>query len=503
MAALSLATDLGMGQPLEQSIRACLLALGIAERLGIGPDTRADIYYVALLRFLGCTADAHESAAMAGGDEIALRAAIAPVLGAPNGEFMSAVIPTVGAGQSPLRRAGTVANMLRSGQRRAREGVVAHCEAAELLAHRLKLSPGVRAGLAHAFERWNGGGLPNRIAGDAIDLSARVVFVARDVEVLSRTSPEAWQTVVRKRAGAAYDPDVAHAFQQHGSALLERLAASEPWDAVLELEPEPRPWVPESRLDAVLEAFADFVDMKSPPLAGHSRTVAALVGDAARYAGIPDAADQLRRAGLVHDLGRTSVPNGIWDKPGPLTGGEWERVRLHSYYTERVLTRSSALAPLAAVAGMHHERLDGSGYHRGLHRDGLDLPSCVLAAADVYAAMTHTRPHRAAVSAEDAAAEMRTLGLAGQLHPDAVEAVLVAAGHRRAAVVRESPSGLTEREVEVLRLICQGSTKKEVAARLSISTATVDHHVRHIYDKADVKTRAGVTLFALQNGLLR
>ena len=503
MAALSLATDLGMGQPLEQTIRTCVLAVGIAERLGVGTEARSDIYYVALLRFLGCTADAHESADMAGGDDIALRAAIAPVLGASNGEFMAAVIPKVGSGQNPARRVGTVANMLRTGQQRSREGVVAHCEAAELLSDRLGLAPGVRAGLAHAFERWNGSGLPDRVSGEAIDLSARIVFVARDVEVLNRKNPDAWRTALRKRTGHAYDPEIVQAFQRHGSELLEQLAVVEPWDAVLELEPEPRPRVSDIRLDVVLEAFADFVDMKSPHLAGHSRTVAALAGGAAQHAGIPGAADQLRRAGLVHDLGRTSVPNGIWDKPGPLTSGEWERVRLHPYYTERVLARSSALAPLAAVAGTHHERLDGTGYHRALHRDALGQPGCVLAAADVYEALTHARPHRAALSPEAAATEMRSLGRAGQLHADAVEAVLMAAGHRRAAVARESPSGLTEREIEVLRLICHGSTKKLVAKQLSISTATVDHHVRHIYDKADVKTRAGVTLFALQNGLLQ
>lgn len=502
MAALSLATDLGMGQPLEQSLRTCLLAIGVAERLGMEAEERSTIYYVALLRFLGCTADAHEAAAMAGGDEIALRAAIAPVLGAPNGEFMSAVMANVGADLNPLRRVGTVANMLRTGQKASQQGLIAHCEAAELLADRLNLSPGVRAGLAHAFERWNGSGLPDRLAGLAIDSSARIVFVARDVEVLARKTPDTWRATLRKRAGKAYDPDVAQAFLTHGSELLDQLQACEPWETVLALEPEPHPWVPESRLDTVLEAFADFVDMKSPFLAGHSRGVAELAGLAAQHAGVSDATE-LRRAGLVHDLGRTSVPNGIWEKPGPLTSGEWERVRLHPYYSERVLARSSALAALAAVAGAHHERLNGTGYHRGLRREALDEACCLLQAADVYEAMTHTRPHRSAMAPAPAAAELRAQGAAGLLHPDAVEAVLVGAGHVRATIPRERPAGLTEREIEVLRLICQGGTKKLVARYLSISTATVDHHLRHIYDKADVKTRAGVTLFALQNGLLK
>jgi HD-GYP domain-containing protein (c-di-GMP phosphodiesterase class II) len=502
MAALSLATDLGMGQPLEQTIRTCLLALGVAERMGMGADERATIYYVALLRFLGCTADAHEAAAMAGGDEIGLRRAIAPVLGAPDGEFMRGVLPNVGAGQNPLRRIGTVATMMRTGRRVSRAGVAAHCEAADLLAERLKLSPAVRTGLSHAFERWNGSGLPDGIEGDAIDMSARIVFVARDVEVLARASAATWPATVRKRSGGAYDPDVAHAFVDHAAELLERIDSGDPWADVLEAEPEPHPWVPEGRLDSVLEAFADFVDMKSPSLAGHSRGVAELAGDAAQHAGVSEVATDVRRAGLVHDLGRASVPDGIWDKRGPLTSGEWERVRLHPYYTERVLSRSRVLSQYAACASAHHERCDGGGYHRGLRRDALDISACILAAADSYDAMTHERPHRAALPAESAASQLRAQATAGRMHPEAVEAVLVAAGHARRSVAREWPAGLTDREIDVLRLICRGATNRLVARRLSIAPATVDHHLRHIYNKTDVKSRAGATLFALQNGLL-
>lgn len=503
MAALSLATDLGMGQPLEHTLRTCLLAQLVAERLGVSEEVRADIYYVALLRFLGCTASASDSARMAGGDEIALRAAIAPVMGGPTREFVSHVMPTVGSGASPVRRARLVAGMMRNGPRRLREGIIAHCEAGDMLADRLELAPGVRSGLAHSFERWDGSGMPNGLAADAIDLGARVLFVARDVEVLSRGDSDEWRAAVRRRAGRAYDPEVAHAFESDGRTMLGQIAAQEPWDAVLACEPGPRPSVSESRLDVVLEAFADFVDMKSPYLAGHSRAVSALAADAAAHAGIAGGADHLRRAGLVHDLGRASVPSGIWDKPGPLTTGEWERVRLHSYYTERVLARAPALAALAPTAGAHHERLDGSGYHRGLRGDTMDVPSCVLAAADVYVAMTQARPYRAAIPATTVAAEMRSSVATERLQKDAVEAVLVAAGHRRNSVTREWPSGLTDREVEVLRLICRGGTNKAVAHSLSISAATVDHHIRHIYDKADVRTRAGATLFALQNGLLQ
>jgi HD-GYP domain-containing protein (c-di-GMP phosphodiesterase class II) len=280
--------------------------------------------------------------------------------------------------------------------------------------------------------------------------------------------------------------------------LLEVAVVSSPWDEALRREPQPRPWVPEPRLETVLSAFADFVDLKSPFTAGHSREVAALAAAAAS----PADAVRVRRAALVHDLGRVSVPNGIWDKPGPLTDVEWERVRLHAYYTERIVGRVGALSDLAKVAGMHHERLDGSGYHRGSSPAEIPARARVLAAADVYQAMTQPRPHRGALPAERAAEELESLARARKLETEAVHRVLTAAGHQPARSRTSWPADLTDREVQVLRLICRGTTKKQVAQQLIISPSTVDHHVRHIYQKARVQTRAGATLFALEHDLL-
>ena len=499
MAALSLATDLGMGQPMEQALRTCLIAVSLGDRLGLSRDELSEVYYVALLRFLGCTADAHEFAAMVGGDDISMRAAIAPVLGGTRNEFASQVMPKVGAGTGPLRRAQLLAGMLASGEQQGREGVRAGCELAVNLAGRIGLPSGVRRGLASAFETWSGTGFPDGIGGEAIPLSARFVFVARDAEILQRRGgDESVKAAMRERGGVTYDPSVAAAFLSNFDALMDSAAVVSPWDAVLEREPEPHPWVPESRLDPTLEAFADFVDMKSPYTAGHSREVAALASDTSAAD-----ADGLRRAGLVHDLGRVSVPNGIWDKPAKLTDGEWERVRLHPYYSERIVGRVARLEPLARLAGMHHERMDGSGYHRGSERADIPSPARVLAAADAYQAMTQPRPHRPARTRDEAAEMLRADARAGRLDVNAVDEVLSAAGHRSAPVRRVWPAGLSEREVEVLRLICRGGTKKQAAALLRISPSTVDHHVRHIYDKVGVATRAGATLFAVENDLLQ
>ncbi len=495
MAALSLATDLGMGQPLEQALRTCLVAIELAERMGLAKDEISEVFYVALLRFLGCTADVHDASEMVGGDEIAMARAMAPVLGGSPLE-LARVMLNVGAGQGPLRRMQLIAGLV-TGVQRGTEGLRAQCEMAERLALRLGLPDGVQSGLGDTFARWDGLASPKSTSGNQIRMSARIVFVARDAEVLHRQGGnERLRAALRTRSGHAYDPAVAGTLLQFTGEVMAAIEVTSPWEAVLQQEPQPHPWVPESRLESVLETFADFVDMKSPCMAGHSRGVAALAGH-----GSIDG-KTLRQAGLVHDLGRMSVPNGIWDKPGPLTDGEWERVRLHPYYTERILEWSPALKPLATCAAMHHERLDGSGYHRGSHRAEISHDARILAAADAYQAMTQPRPFRQALSPPRAAEKLEAEARAGRLDADAVHSVLTAAGHQAHRTVYW-PAGLSGREVEVLRLLCRGGTKKEVALLLKISPSTADHHVRHIYDKIGVTTRAGATLFAVEKDLLQ
>ncbi len=496
MAALSLATDLGMGQPLEQALRTCLIAIELAARMGLTKDEISEVFYVALLRFLGCTADAHEVAEFFGGDDLAERRAAAQLLGGSPPE-LARVILRVGRGQGPLRRAELLAGLIARGPGLMREVAMAHCEMAEHLAVRLGLPAGVRRALGDENWRWDGLGAPRGFSRNDIPISARIVFVARDAEVLHREGgSQLLRASLRARTGHAYDPAVAGTLLQHAEEVMAAIEVTSPWEAVLHREPEPHPWVPESRLDSVLETFADFVDMKSPCMAGHSRGVAALASGASA------GGKNLGRSGLVHDLGRVSVPNGIWDKPSPLTDGEWERVRLHPYYSERILERSATLKPLAICAGMHHERLDGSGYHRRSHGAEISRDARLLAAADAYQAMTEPRAFRLALSADHAAEVLETEARAGRLDAAAVHSVLTAAGHRphRPTVW---PAGLSDREVEVLRLLCRGGTNKEVALLLEISPKTVGHHVSHIYDKIGVSTRAGATLFAVEQDLLQ
>jgi HD-GYP domain-containing protein (c-di-GMP phosphodiesterase class II) len=267
---------------------------------------------------------------------------------------------------------------------------------------------------------------------------------------------------------------------------------------VLASEPDPVLAVSEGRLDAILGGFAEIADLKSRFLHGHSTGVAELAAGAAAVAGLePDALLRLRRAGWVHDIGRVLVPTGVWDRPGPLTTADWELVRLHPYHTERILSASPRLRELARLAGMHHERLNGLGYHRGASPGEQDVETRLLAAADAFHALTEERPHRQAHSPEQAARLLEAEALDRQ----ATGAVLAASG-QRAARRREWPAGLTDREVEVLRPLVRGRSLAEIARELGISTSTVHTHVAHIYEKAGVRTRAGAAIFAMESDLL-
>ena len=257
-----------------------------------------------------------------------------------------------------------------------------------------------------------------------------------------------------------------------------------------------------AQLDNALAATANFVDLKPPFTLGHSVAVADLAAEADHRLGLPrEEVLMLRRAGLVHGFGRLGVSNSIWDRPGPLTAGEWERVRMYPYLTERMLHQSVALAPLGEIAVQHRERLDGSGYPRGLSGGAISRHARVLGAADAYQSMREPRPHRPARPAEEAAAEMRAGVRAGRLDGTAVEAVLQAAGHRLPRR-REAMSGLTAREVEVLILLARGLSNKQIAERLVITPKTAGNHVEHIYAKIGASNTAAAAMFAVQHGLL-
>ncbi|MEZ4668377.1 MAG: LuxR C-terminal-related transcriptional regulator [Anaerolineae bacterium] len=309
--------------------------------------------------------------------------------------------------------------------------------------------------------------------------------------------------MVRQRADRLYDPVLCELFCQQAQALCRDLNAASTWDTVLHCEPGQPVWLEGDALSTALLALADFTDVKSPYTLGHSRAVAELAEAAARQCHLPEAeVIAIHHAACLHDIGRVGVSSGIWNKGGSLTESEWERVRIHPYYTERILSRSQPLAEWAATASLHHERLDGSGYHRGLTAPMLSPAARLLAAVNSYCALIESRPHRPARSPEEAADEVLRQARAGRLDVDAVDAVLAAAGHAVQRPRRPSNTDLSEREIEVLRLLVRGLSNRQMADQLVISPKTVGHHIQHIYNKIGVSTRAGATLHAVQNNLL-
>lgn len=502
VATLSLGVDLGLGQPMEHCLRSTLLALRLGETLGQVDEERAQTYYVSLLAWVCCHADAHEQAFWFG-DEIELHAATYEIDMAPGLPLMAFLLRRVGSGLPPRERARRIGSFMTGGTKSIEGFDMTHCVLAGTFAEQLGLGAAIRDQLLQAFERWDGKGTPKRLRGEEIGSPVRIMHLAEIAEVFHRLGGvEAAIEVARKRRGTQFDPALVDLFCERAPVLLADLDAASGWNAVIAAAPGLGERLSDEELDGALQAIADFADLKSPCTAGHSRGVANLAAAAAQRFGLPAReARELRRAALLHDLGRLGIPNVLWDKGGPLGAAEAERVRLVPYLTERMLSACAALAPLGAFAGLVHERLDGSGYPRGLCGDALPPAARVLAAADVYHALTERRPHREALSADAAAAEVRAEVKAGRLDGDAADAVLKAAGHR----VRsrpERPAGLTPREVEVLALVARGHTNKRIAAELVVTPKTVANHVEHIYSKLGVSSRAAATLFATQHGLL-
>ena len=501
VAALSLGIDLGFGQPMEHVLRQCLIALRLAEQLGLDEGERAAIYYTALLVNVGCHSDAYEQAKWFG-DDIGLKATKydhEPF----SARDVAAMVRLIGSGTPPLHRVRTGLEFAVSGRREVSNMLAQHAALARDLAAQLGLSDAVLDALAGSYERWDGRGWPGQAAGDQIPIAARVVQLAEYVEVAHRAGGiDAALALAERRRGTQFDPLAVDTLRLDAAKVLGPIDDSSSWDAVIDAEPALARALTASECDEALRAISRFVDLKSPWTIGHSLAVAELGAAAARRLGGPAGEVQtLYRAGLVHDFGRLGVSNSIWDKRGPLGAGEWERVRLHPYLTERMLRQSPTLAPLASIVVQHRERLDGSGYPRGVQGGAIAMPARVLGAADAYQAMREPRPYRDARPAADAAAELRADVRAGRLDSDAVEAVLAVAGHR---VVRRraGPAGLTAREVEVLRLLARGLSNKEIAARLFISPKTAGNHIEHIYSKTGTSSRAAAGLFAMRHGLL-
>ena len=501
LAAVSLATDLGLGQPSEHMVRAARLSMRLGERLALDTGQLATLYDVSMLTYVGCPVYGNE-AALLFGDDIDFRAGTYSVdLARASG--ITYMVRHAGQGTSVPNRVRRATQFMATRGGGVVEQMANHCSAAGLLAEQLGLTADVRTGIELSYARWDGKGVPGGLTGQQLSLATRIAHVAEAFEVLERTlGLEAAVDVIRSRSGTHFDPQIVAELASDAAALFDGIAEHS-LDELLEIEPIERPPLTENELDRALAAIGDFCDLRSPSFAGHARGTADLATGAAAVMNLsPSETTLLRRAAHVHDVGRFGVPGNVLDKPGPLNGAEMERMRMHVYYVERIFRRPEPLRRVGLLAATHHERMDGSGYHRGVGGVMLTTPSRILAAADAYHAMTQPRPYRDAMTEEDAASELRSEAAAGRLDRVATEAVLEAAGHRSSSARGGGPAGLTARESEVLALLAVGQSNKAIARQLGISPKTVGNHVEHIYTKLGVTNRAGAALRAMDLGLV-
>jgi HD-GYP domain-containing protein (c-di-GMP phosphodiesterase class II) len=501
IASVCLATDLGMGFPYEHGFHGTLMAIRLCDILAVDAVTTKQVYFASMLMYSGCTGDASLGKPIMSGNSYET---LVPGLFGSMPQRLGGLVRTLPpTDATPIVRAVETARRIPRLLANAEEAQTALCEVAEMLSRRLGLPTEVGGLFTFLTERWDGNGMLRRAKGDDIPLPVRIFQLCRDIAFQRHIGGDDHAVqMARERAGHAFDPDLAATLVHHSDELFAVVDAGEStWSVILDSEPKPWHLLEDAQIDTALAAIGDFADLISPTLAGHSSAVSRLVTDAARLAGSDEGpTTEVRRAALVHDVGRVAIPADVWEKKGRLTRDEFEQVRLHPYHTERVLSQSEFFAPILSIARDHHERLDGSGYHRGLDAPAISSQARLLAAADTFQAMTEPRPHRPALHPEQAAEKIAVLADDGLLDHAAATAVIEAAG--QTVPDMERPAGLTERESEVMGLLARGLQTKQIATALGISPKTADTHIQSGYRKMGVSTRAAATLYAMEHGLV-
>ncbi|MDB4983677.1 MAG: transcriptional regulator, LuxR family, partial [Myxococcales bacterium] len=465
MMALAYATDLATGHSRDFALRSCVLAMRLAERAKHDDQTRRAVYHQALLRYIGCNADTHLLSA-AWGDEIALRRDLHRIDMGDRAEFVAVFVRAITRtlpGASPDELAQAVERGLAGAAQVNVPVLSGHCEVAQRIAERIGLPAEIRENLGQIYERWDGRGLPRGLSGLAVKLPVRLVTLAQDaIALFDLHGFEAMTTMLAARAGGAYEAELTDVFLAHAERLLAGLDGPVDRATILALEPAPHAMLDEAACEQAYLAIADMIDMRMPFTFGHSRAVASLASAAAKHMDLP-ASDLriVRWAAYAHDIGELSVPVSTWMRAGALTERETDSARLHPYHGERALASLGGEGQrVAALVQCHHERLDGSGYHRNSRGPDLSPVARILAAAEAFQTARETRPHRAGLGDVAAAAQVRGAVKEGRLDAEAVEAVLTCAGQRSRRGAPKRLAGLTPREIEVLRLIAAGDTAK-------------------------------------------
>jgi HD-GYP domain-containing protein (c-di-GMP phosphodiesterase class II)/DNA-binding CsgD family transcriptional regulator len=522
LGALSLMGDMALGLSAGHGVRATYIGMSISRELGLSNGELADLFYAGLLTDAGCTAWATQAAAAILGDDMEARRQLFFFTDPTDPrDMLKWLTQYIAADQRVGVRLSRVVNFSVRGRQFMLEGLHNTAEAAARFARRLNLSPGIQDALRFAFERWDGAGPAGRRHED-IPVISRITYASIFLEVFHGVAGrEAAIDVVRARRGKDMDPKVVDAFTHLAKkeTFWQGLESESIWAAVREMEPEsPLRYFNAARLDDAASAFGDFADLKSFYTAGHARRVAARSEATALAMGLPqENITNIRRAALLHDIGLVAIPSFILHKPSErLSDAEWEMLRLHPYHAERILSRAPVFLPLCRFVAAHHEQPDGRGYFRGLTTTEIPDGAQVLAIADRFDELTHEGPGHKPLSS-DVALEVMTREAGTRLSRDALEALRdsleeplrdePAAAQPEAPVAGSRsrkvwPAELTDREVEVLRVLATGARRHEIATRLSVSEHTVRHHLEHIYAKIEAKTRVEATLFAIEHGLL-
>ncbi len=502
LGALASAADLANGFPLGKVLRTALLAVELARAAGHDEAIAADAYLITQLRYLGCTAFAHDEAHRFGaGDDIAVRNTMSMADAAARLGTLRVIARGIAPRAPFFAKATAIARLLTSGA--VKQHATAQCNAATQLGRLIGIPEALLGQLAALLERWDGLGAPLGLKGEATPVAVRVHNVADVVEIaFHRGGLAAAKDVVRSRRAHQFEPRLCDAFLAHADRIAAVLGTSTLWEDFIAAEPGHVRTIAADAIDDTTRALGFFADLKSTYLLGHSQRVAELAAGTAAALGF-DAANQrlALRAGHLHDLGRVAIATGTWDRPGPLGVLEWEQVRLHTYHTDRVLALSPALAEVRKVAASAHERGLGDGYHRGLDDAQTPPLARVLAVCDAIVAMGEARAHRPARNATEVRDTIGADVHARRYDARIADAALSVAG-LAPTTSRPMPSGLSEREREVLVWVARGKTNKEIGILLGISARTVQHHVAHIYDKAGLYSRAGAAIFAMEHHLV-
>lgn len=400
LGALSHALDLTEGQPEGHCIRSCWIGLQVGRAVGLRDDHLWELYYTLLLKDLGCSSNAARICELYLTDDRTFKHGFKSV-GDSLPQVLRFVLAHTGLKAGLAERFRAIANILQNGGEIARELIATRCQRGADIARQMRFSEAVAAGIQNLDEHWDGGGKPEGLRGEAIPIYSRIALLAQVVDVFRAGGPADARGEVRRRSGTWFEPRLVECFLAVSASpsFWETLASPDLESMVFALEPgQHATAVDEDYLDDVAAAFAQVVDAKSPYTAGHSTRVA-LFGDmVAEAMGMPPERRRwLKRASLLHDIGKLAVPNTILDKAGKLDEAEWVVMRQHSAHSEAILARMEAFRDAALVAGGHHERLDGKGYPKGLRAEALAPETRIITTADIFDALTADRPYRAAM----------------------------------------------------------------------------------------------------------